>query len=294
MASGVFIGIDHGGTTTTSLIFDPEVGKVSSHFVPMPKRMPQVGWVEHDPEDFFKTSLASASGALKKAGLSWADVRGIGFANQGETSMAWSSETGMSMGPALSWEDKRTSGICKRLGTQGVGKLVRERTGVLLDPYFSATKFRWLIDNVPEVTTARDKGTLRLGGTESYVIGRLTGGEVHSTDAGTASRTALFNLRNVVWDEALLQAFGLSEDLLPAIRPTCGDFGTARHAVFAGASIAITADVVDAHAALFAQGCRDATTVKATLGTGAFIEINTGTTPVEPDGRLPVFIAWDL
>ena len=208
--------------------------------------------------------------------------------------MAWSSETGMGMGPALSWEDKRSNGICEILGARGVGKLVRERTGVLLDPYFSAAKFRWLIDNVADVATARDKGALRLGGTATYVIDRLTGGKVHSTDAGTASRTALFNLRNVVWDAELLQAFGLTANQLPVILPTCGDFGTARHASFAGASVAITADVVDAHAALFAQGCQDATTVKATFGTGAFIEINTGTTFVEPDGKLPVFIAWDL
>jgi glycerol kinase len=294
MDSGVFIGIDHGGTTTTSLVFDPGRGKVSSHSVPMPKRMPKIGWVEHDPEDFFETSLASADGALQKAGLSWADVRGIGFANQGETSMAWSSETGIGMGPALSWEDKRSSDICQKLAADGVDNLVRERTGILLDPYFSASKLRWLIDNVSDVAVARDKGILRLGGAETYVIHKLTGGEVHSTDAGTASRTALFNLRNVAWDEDLLQAFGLTEDQLPTVRPTCGDFGTARHTNFAGASVPITADAVDAHAALFAQGCRDNTTLKATFGTGAFIEINTGPTPVEPDGRLPVFIAWEL
>ena len=294
MNSGVFIGIDHGGTTTTALVFDPERGKMASHSVPMPKRMPQVGWVEHDPEDFLESSLAAATGALKSAGLRWPDVRGIGFANQGETSMAWSSKTGLSISPALSWEDKRSSAICQKLATEGVDKLVRDRTGILLDPYFSASKYRWLIDNVSSVAAARDNGTLRLGGTETYVIDRLTGGEVHATDAGSASRTALFNLRNVEWDNDLLQAFGISEDQLPAIRPSCGDFGIARHASFSDARIAITADAVDAHAALFAQGCRDNTIAKATYGTGAFIEINTGTTPVEPDGNLPVFIAWEL
>ena len=155
--SGVFIGIDHGGSTTTSLVFDPEVGKISSHSVPMPKRMPQVGWVEHDPDDFFETSMISANRALEKARLSWADVQGIGFANQGETSMAWSQGTGKSMGPALSWEDKRSNDICVQLGARGIDRLVRERTGILLDPYFSASKFRWLIDNVPGVARARDK-----------------------------------------------------------------------------------------------------------------------------------------
>ena len=294
MDSGVFIGIDHGGTTTTALVLDLERGKLSSHSVPMPKRMPQPGWVEHSPEDFFETSLASAHGVLKSAGLSWTDVRGIGFANQGETSMAWSTKTGLGVGPALSWEDKRTIEICKVLETRGVGNLIRERTGILLDPYFSASKFRWLIDNNPEVASACKNGSLRLGGTETYVIDRLTSGDVHATDAGTASRTALFNLRDVKWDADLLNAFDLMESQLPSIHPTCGDYGIARHASFAGAAVPVTADAVDAHAALFAQGCVDSTTVKATYGTGAFIEINTGTTPVKPDGNLPVFIAWEL
>ena len=294
MDSGIFIGIDHGGTTTTALVFDPERGKLSSHSIPMPKRMPQVGWVEHDPEDFLQSSLGAASGALKKAELSWSDVQGIGFANQGETSMAWTSGGGMGIGPALSWEDRRNSDICDVLAAKGVDALVRERTGIHLDPYFSATKFRWLIDNVAEIKSALDKGTLRLGGTETYVIDRLTGGEVHATDSGTASRTALFNLRNVIWDNDLLKALDLHEQTLPEIRPSCGDFGLASHPDFGGVKIAITADVVDAHAALFSQGCQDNTVVKATYGTGAFIEVNTGTTPVEPDGKLPVFIAWEI
>lgn len=208
--------------------------------------------------------------------------------------MAWSSETGRAMGPALSWEDKRTSEICAALEQRGVGDLVRERTGVLLDPYFSASKFRWLIDNIPEVGAAANNGALRLGGTETYVIDRLTGGAVHATDAGTASRTALFNLRHVRWDGDLLDVFDLSEHQLPGIRSSCGDFGTARHDEFGGAAVPITADAVDAHAALFAQGCKDPTAVKATFGTGAFIEVNTGPSPVEPDGNLPVFIAWEI
>ncbi len=292
--SGVFLGIDHGGTTTTALVFDLERGKLSSHSVPMPKRMPQIGHVEHDPEEFFESSLAAACGALDHANLKWADVQGMGFANQGETSMAWSSDTGLSIGPALSWEDKRTTDICTQLAARGVDQLVRERTGIMLDPYFSATKFKWLIDNIPDVARARDEGSLRLGGTDSYVIDRLTGGAVHATDVGTASRTAIFNLRDVCWDKDLLEAFGLIQEQLPVIRPSCGDYGHARHAQFNGASVPITADVVDAHAALFAQGCRDNTTVKATLGTGAFIEVNTGKSPLEPDGKFPVFIAWEL
>jgi|TARA_B110000908_G_C10267549_1_gene465943 glycerol kinase len=294
MGSGIFLGIDHGGTTTTTLVLDIDKGKLASHSVPMPKRMSKVGWVEHDGEDFLNTSLASADRALRKAGITWHDVEGIGFANQGETSMLWSSETGKTIGPAISWEDKRTQEICNVLEDKGVDKLVRERTGILLDPYFSASKFRWLLDNARSQGNEMATEKLCLGGTETYVINRLTGGAVHATDAGTASRTALQNLYDAKWDDDLLEAFGLRKSQLPEIRPTCGDFGLAKHASFNGASIPITADAVDCHAALFAQGCRDNTVAKATYGTGAFIEVNTGPTLTKPDGLLPVFIAWDL
>lgn len=294
MESSVLLGIDHGGTTTTALVFDPEKGKLASHSVPMPKQTPRLGWVEHDPEDFLRSSLAAAALALADAGLSWSDVSGVGIANQGETSMAWSSGGGSGIGPALSWEDRRTTEICEALAKKGVDDLVRERTGVRLDPYFSASKFRWLIDCVPEVAAAQQAGRLRLGGTDSYVIDRLTSGAVHATDAATCSRTALFNLRAVRWDDDLLAAFGLNETILPEVRPTCGDFGEISHREVPASKVPITADAVDAHAALFAQGCWDAATVKATYGTGAFIEVNTGPTAVTPDGKLLVFIAWEL
>ncbi|MEM7171953.1 MAG: FGGY family carbohydrate kinase [Pseudomonadota bacterium] len=298
MESGVFVGIDHGGTTTTALIFEPGVGKRSSHSVAMPKQTPQPGLVEHRPEDFLKSSIEAAHGALEASGLTWRDVQAVGIANQGETSMAWSRQNGHSyvpaFGPALSWEDRRTADLCDKLASEGVDELIRQRTGIMMDPYFSASKFHWLLENVPEVRQAANQGELRLGGTDSYVIDRLTGGAVHATDAATASRTALFNLRRVVWDSDLLDAFGLKEVFLPMIRPTAGDFGTISHPDISAKGIPITADAVDAHAALFAQGCWGPQSIKATYGTGAFIEAATGLRPVEPDGKLPVFIAWQL
>lgn len=278
----------------TALLVDLDKGKMASYSVPMPKQTPRKGWVEHNPDDFFTTSLNAARGALDKANLSWKDVQAMGLANQGETSIAWSSKSGKSIGPAISWEDKRTTEICQQLDNNGVSQLVRERTGILLDPYFSASKFRWLLDHVPEIASAAKNRTLRLGGTDSYVIDKLTRSDVHAIDAGTASRTSLFNLFETKWDGELLKAFGLEEDFLPKIRPTCGDFGLATHADLGGASIPISADAVDAHAALFSQGCRDNSKVKATYGTGAFIEINTGPNPVKPDGLLPVFVAWQI
>ncbi len=293
MAGGIFLGIDHGGTTTTAMALDAATGAHVSASVPMPKSTPRSGWVEHDPEDFLRTSLAAATSALQVAGRAWSDVAGVGIANQGETSMAWAPDAG-ALGPAISWEDRRTVDICDRLAARGVDRLVRERTGILLDPYFSASKFRWLIDNVPGAASAVSDGNLRLGGTDSYVIDRLTGGAVHATDLATASRTALLNIRGLDWDEDLLAAFGLERRFLPVLMPTCGAFGAIRAEHVGVAGVPITSDSVDAHAALFAQACRDPGVVKATYGTGAFIEANTGTEMMEPDGRLPVFVAWQL
>lgn len=294
MESGIYVGIDHGGSTTTALVFDPDVGKLANHSVRMPKFTPRPGWVEHDPEDFLATSIGAATTALKAAGRTWRDVAGVGIANQGETSMAWSAGGRSGLGPAISWEDRRTAAMCEALDRDGVGDLVRERTGILLDPYFSASKFRWLLESVDDVVAARADGSLRLGGTDSYVIERLTGGAVHATDAATGSRTALLNLYEARWDPDLLAAFGLDIELLPEVRPTVGDFGVISHPEVDAAAVQITADAVDAHAALFAQGCWDPSVVKATYGTGAFIEVNTGREPVVPDGKLAVFIAWDL
>lgn len=293
MTSGLFLGIDHGGTTTTAILFDPERGKLASHSVPMPKITPGPGLVQHMAEDFTTTSLAASMAALHKAGLEWRDVQAMGIANQGETSMAWSSETGASLGPTLSWEDQRSASICAALG-QPVDDLIRARTGVVLDPYFSAGKFNWLLRNVPEVAAAAKAGTLRMGGSDAFLIGQLTGGEVHATEAGTASRTALFNLRDLVWDEDIATAFGLQTRFLPQVRPSTGHFGLARHESFGGATIPITANAVDAHAALFAQGCKDRSRVKATYGTGAFIEINTGHEMIAPDGNALVLIGWNI
>ena len=294
MTSSLLLGIDHGGTTTTALLLDLETRKRVSHSVPMPKQTPKPGWVEHDPEDFFRTSLAACEGVLAAARRGWPDIAAVGIANQGETSMAWLANDGGPLGPALSWEDRRTADLCRDLADQGVDELVRERTGVLLDPYFSASKFRWLLDNVPEAAEAARQGTLRLGGTDAYVIDRLTAGQIHATDAATASRTALFNIRGVDWDDDLLSAFGLDRAWLPEIRATSGDYGTVAGDHTAGVELPITTDAVDAHAALFAQACWDSSMVKATYGTGAFIEVNTGEVIVEPDGQLPVFVAWQL
>jgi glycerol kinase len=293
MSQSIYLGIDHGGSTTTALALGSEGEVLGSYSVPMPKQTPQIGWVEHDPNDFVSTSREACAGVLHEIGLTWKQVAAVGFANQGETSIVWSARTGRSLGPAMSWEDRRTAAMCEQLATEGVDRLIRERTGIILDPYFSASKYKWLIENEPLVSDAASKGELRLGGTDSYTIWSMTEGETHAIDAGTASRTALFNLRDVSWDNDLLEAFGLEPHMLAEIRPTAGNFGTIKKSDDR-VEIPITANVVDCHAALFAQGCWDPSIIKATYGTGAFIDINTGSEPPEPDGLLPVYIGWDL
>jgi len=292
MENGLSLGIDHGGTTTTALLYEVGKGTLATASVPMPKVMSGPGLVEHDARDFLKTSLEAAHECLERAGRSWSDVSGVGIANQGETSIAWSGSDGQPTGPALSWEDRRTLSICRMLAEKGVEQLVRQRTGITLDPYFSASKFHWLLHNQDGQAARHAHSKVLLGGTDAYVIHALTG--THATDPGTASRTALYNIRNLEWDPDLLAAFGVDKGHLPFVKPTVGDFGRISHPDLPVTHARITADVVDAHAALFAQGCMDSSTVKATYGTGAFIEANTGRKLVDPDGRLPVFIAWNL
>jgi len=292
MESGLFLGIDHGGTTTTALLYEIGQGVLGTASVPIPKTIAGPGLVEHDARDFLNSSLKAAHECLQKVDRSWSDILGVGIANQGETSIAWSARESTPIGPALSWEDRRTLPICRALAGKGVDGLIRQRTGITLDPYFSASKFYWLLHEQPQLIAGHSGEKIYLGGTDSYVIHALTG--EHSTDPGTASRTALFDIRKLEWDAELLSAFGVHARNLPYVKPTVGDLGRIGHAELSPTRARVTADVVDAHAALFAQGCTDSSAVKATYGTGAFIEVNTGRGMIEPDGKLPVFIAWQL
>ncbi len=289
----VFIGIDHGGTNTTALILDLSKGIASSASISMPKYTPKDGWVEHKPDDFLNTSIQACEEALKKAKLKWNDVNAIAVANQGETSMAWDEKNNI-FSTAISWEDRRTEKICNELKKNNVDELIRNKTGILLDPYFSASKFKWLLENEKKLIDSIDSQNLRLGGTDTYVINRLTKGAVFATDRGTASRTSLLNTLKGKWDQELTNAFGIDKNILPNLKKTIDDYGTINHPDISSSNIKITADVVDAHAALFAHGCLDSTKIKATYGTGAFIEINTGDKMLKPDGLLPIFIAWEL
>jgi glycerol kinase len=292
---GILIGLDHGGSTTTALALSCDGRLLGRHSVPMPRRMPQPGWVEHDAEDFLTTSVDVVRGVLAAAGYSWRDVDALGLANQGETTIAWDASTGRPVGPAVSWQDRRTAAFCAELVQAGRQDEVRSRTGLPIDPYFAASKIRWLLDASDAAREAAARGTLRVGGSDAFVFFRLNGGEVHATDPSTASRTALMDLAARDWAaDIAVDVFGIPAGALPEIRPTTGGHFGHFHAVENLGPIPLTADVVDGNAALFAQGGFAPGVVKATYGTGVFVAANVGHRPVVPDNGLLPFVAWEI
>ncbi|CAN5180934.1 glycerol kinase GlpK [soil metagenome] len=290
---GTYLGVDHGGSTTTALLVADDGRILGRGTVAMPRYTPSAGWVEHDPDDFTTGTIGCAAMALEAAGLRWRDVDAVGIANQGETSIAWDSRTGRPVGPALSWQDRRTDEACRALVEAGDDDLVRAISGLSIDPYFSASKFAWLMGCSDEATSALTANALRLGGSDAFVIASLCRHSEHCTDASTASRTALLDLDAVRWSPQLLDVFGVPKDCLPAITPTTYPFGIIHHPLIAK-RIPITANVVDSHAAQFMHEAWAPGAVKASFGTGAFIETSVGPTAIRSARGLTPFIGWDV
>lgn len=291
---GVFLGVDHGGSTTTSVLVSESGDIVGRASVPTERRTPFSGWVEHDADSFVTGSLASSAAALESAGLKWTDVRAVGIANQGETSIAWDSRTRRAVAPALSWQDKRTLDRCNALREAGFEELVARVSGLSIDPYFSASKYGWLAHATDEARAAHERGTLRLGGTDAYLIDRLTGGARHATDPSTGSRTALMNLDSLAWSPELLALFDVPAAAMPALQPSSSEFGIIDHPDVSAKGIPIAADLVDAHAALFMHELWSPNSIKATFGTGAFIETSVGSNAVRPTNGLIPFVGWQI
>ena len=261
------LAVDQGTTSTRTIIFGADGTPLSVAQEEFRQIYPHPGWIEHDPNDIWQTTLTTMRAALQKAAVPAADVAAIGITNQRETTLLWSRETGEPIGNAIVWQDRRTADLCASLAAQGCEEMVTERTGLLLDSYFSATKIRWLLDNVPGARARAEKGELAFGTVDSYLLWRLTNGRVHATDATNASRTLLFNIRSGAWDEELLRLFEVPPSLLPEARNTAGEFGTAA-AEHLGKEIAILAVAGDQQAALIGQACLRPGMVKATYGTG--------------------------
>ena len=273
--NGHVLVIDQGTTSTRAMVFGPDMAVVACAQTEFPQHYPQPGWVEHDAEDLWRTSLSTARAAM--AGLDPGAIAAIGITNQRETSVVWDRATGQAIAPAIVWQDRRTVAACEALEAAGHGTMVNRRTGLRLDPYFSATKIGWILDTVDGARARAEAGALAFGTVDSFLLWRLTEGRVHATDATNASRTLLCDLETGQWDPDLLALFAIPASMMPEIRDSAGHFGTT---TLLGGEIAIRGVAGDQQAALVGQACLSPGMVKATYGTGAFVLLHVGDRPV--------------
>jgi glycerol kinase len=291
MAGHVLV-IDQGTTSTRGIVFDAATAPVAMAQREFRQIYPRPGWVEHDPEDLWDSVQATAREALDRAGLAAADLAALGIANQRETVVVWDRRTGHAIHNAIVWQDRRTAPACERLERDGHGGTVAARTGLRLDPYFSATKIGWLLDTIDGARAAARDGHLAFGTVDSFLLWRLTGGAVHATDATNASRTLLFDIHRGAWDADLLDLFAIPRAMLPEVRDSAGAFGTTT--LLGGGGIAIRGIAGDQQAALAGQACFQPGMVKSTYGTGCFALLHTGRTAVASRHRMLTTIACQL
>ena len=283
--------IDQGTTSTRAIVFGADAAPVASAQAEFPQIYPHPGWVEHDPEALWRTTLATAREALTRAACEARSLAAIGVANQRETTLIWERSTGRPIANAIVWQDRRTAEACAALKAAGAEPQVTAATGLVIDPYFSATKIAWLLDNVPGARTAAERGELAFGTVDAFLLWRLTNGAVHATDATNASRTMLYDIRKGAWDDAMLRLFRAPRALLPEVRDTAAEYG-ASAPEHLGASVPIRALIGDQQSALIGQACVEPGMVKATYGTGGFLLLNTGETPAPSLNRLLTTVAY--
>ena len=287
------LAIDQGTTSTRAMVFDREGRPAGQAQKELPQHFPQPGWVEHEPEDIWRDTCSVVEGALAKAGVAPAHVAAIGVTNQRETSLLWDRESGEALHRAIVWQDRRTADVCDRLRREGHEPSVQARTGLLLDPYFSATKIAWLLDRVPGARKRAERGEIAFGTIDSFLLWRLTGGRVHATDATNAARTMIFDIHRQAWDQDLLDLFGIPPAVLPEVRDSNADFGATPAGLF-GAPLPITGIAGDQQAATVGQACFTPGMTKSTYGTGCFALMNTGDEAVTSTNRLLTTIAYRL
>ncbi len=283
------LALDQGTSSSRAFLFDSEARPVAWAQVPFTQHFPQPGWVEHDPEEIWQSQLAAAREALAHAGARPRQVAAIGIANQRETTLLWDRD-GHPVANAIVWQDRRTASMCQRLREEGLEPLFRQRTGLVLDPYFSGTKLRWLLDQDPSRRQLAARGELRFGTVDSWLVYRLTGR--HATDPSNASRTLMLDIQRLRWDEELLALLGVPAAPLPEVLPSCGYFGETRAEHF-GAPIPVLAVLGDQQAALFGQACLQPGMAKNTYGTGSFLLMNAGRSPAYAPGLITT-VAWQL
>ena len=287
------LSIDQGTTSSRGVLFDENYEIISIGQNEFTQFFPDSGWVEHDPEEIWTSTLESCRSAIKQSKIDPNHIRAIGITNQRETTVVWDKETGMPIYNAIVWQDRRTSDYCQSLRSLGHESLVNQKTGLLLDPYFCATKIAWILDNVDGAREKANKGGLLFGTIDCFLMWRLSNQKIHSTDATNACRTLLYNIHEGCWDKDLLDLFNVPASMLPEVYDNAADFGVADESIF-GSEIAIAASIGDQPSALVGQACFHPGMVKSTYGTGCFVLINTGYEPVKSNNKLLTTLAFQV
>jgi len=287
------LAIDQGTTSSRAIIFDAGMKLLATAQEEFQQHYPRSGWVEHDPADLWSTTAGTCREVIERAGLTAADIAAVGITNQRETTIVWDRETGKPVQNAIVWQDRRTAETCRTLRDAGHEPMVTERTGLLLDPYFSGTKLKWILDNVEGARARAERGELLFGTVDCYLIWKLTGGRVHATDATNAARTLLYDIRKGRWSTTMCDLLDIPAAMLPEVRDCAAEFGRTRADLF-GAELPILGVAGDQQAATVGQACFSPGMLKSTYGTGCFALLNTGTVPVNSENRLLTTIAYQL
>lgn len=286
------LALDQGTTSSRAIVFDHKGLPISTAQKEFTQYFPRPGWVEHDPDEIWSTQAGVAIEAVARAGLDSTQIAGTGITNQRETTLLWNRKTGRPVYNAIVWQDRRTSDYCDQLRNSGIDKIILEKTGLIVDAYFSATKIRWILDNVSGARAAADRGELAFGTVDTWLMWNLTGGKLHITDVSNASRTMLFNISTLEWDNELLKIFDIPGNLLPEVRSSSEIYGMT--AGLLTDRVPVSGIAGDQQAALFGQMCIDQGMVKNTYGTGCFMMMNTGTVPIVSRNRLIATVAWKI
>ncbi|HVG31538.1 MAG TPA: glycerol kinase GlpK [Pyrinomonadaceae bacterium] len=291
---GYILAIDQGTTGTKVILFDHDGSVRGSSYSEFTQHYPQPGWVEHDAEEIWTTTLDLVAEALASTGVQATELKGIGITNQRETTLLWDRATGEAVAPAIVWQDRRTAAMCDELKQRGLEETFRSRTGLVIDAYFSGTKIKWLLDQTEGLRARAERGEIAFGTIDSWLVWKLTGGQTHVTDYSNASRTLLYNIHKLGWDEELLQTLDVPSAILPEVKPSSDVYGLTDPAQFFGASAPVAGIAGDQQAALFGQCCYAKGLAKNTYGTGSFLLMNTGREAVLSREGLLTTIAWGI
>jgi glycerol kinase len=293
MSANYILALDQGTSSSRAIVFDHEGNICSVAQMEFTQHFPQPGWVEHNPMEIWSSEAGVIAEAISKIGINGRDIAAIGITNQRETTIVWDAETGVPVYNAIVWQDRRTSAFCDELKARGLVEKIREKTGLIIDAYFSGTKIKWILDNVPGAREKAQAGKLRFGTVDSWLVWQLTRGEVHVTDVTNASRTMLFNINTLEWDQELLDLLDIPVSMMPTVKSSSEVYGHTKTTIFAH-EVPIAGIAGDQQAALFGQMCTQPGSVKNTYGTGCFLLMNTGTKPILSKNNLLTTVAWKI